>query len=248
MSPKAMFPVLRRLKRIHHDEKVMNYNEQAVYVDSSDSSEESVVETTPNVMIIMNMAVSDEKVMKRGPKLMTSTPRLIDNAVDWHAIFRTLGQCTNFNELKREVLKTCNQKTFSSSATHLEMGPQNEIDFVAENFYPHDGPRNVFPIQIYGDGNCFPRALSKLMTGTEDNHLEMCFRIILGGIRNEEELIDSWKLCCGCKQINDKLSMQYVMYLGINYTGCQDMTQEDIRNVFQQELFKIRKPGTFMGI
>ena len=59
------------------------------------------------------------------------------------------------------------------------MGPQDEIDFVAENFYPHDGPRNVFPIQTYGDGNCFPRALSKLMTGTEDNHLEMCFRIIL---------------------------------------------------------------------
>ena len=26
------------------------------------------------------------------------------------------------------------------------------------------------------------------------------------------------------------------------------MTQEDIRNVFQQELFKIRKPGAFMGI
>ena len=40
----------------------MNYNEQAVYVDSSDSSEESVVETTVNVMKIMNMAVSDEKL------------------------------------------------------------------------------------------------------------------------------------------------------------------------------------------
>ena len=57
------------------------------------------------------------------------------------------------------------------------------------------------------------------MSGTEANHLEMHFRIILEGIRYEEDLIDSRKLSSGCKEINDKLSMQYVMYSGVNYAG-----------------------------
>ena len=223
--------VLRRSNRVKCDEKVMNYNKDFVNLDSSGDdvmkTDVPVMKTAPSVMH------SDDKVMKtEGPvmktasrvmhsddKVMKTTP--LNTQVDWIAIFRDLEHCTSYNDLKSEVLRKWNETylQFCTSNHHLEIGPQDKIDLVAENFYPQDRPKCVFPIYTYGDGNCFPRSLSKIMSGTEGNHLEMHFRIILEGIRHEEDLIDSRKLSGGCKEINYKLSMQYVMYSGVNYAG-----------------------------
>ena len=50
------------------------------------------------------------------------------------------------------------------------MLPNHKVDDIASNFYPEDGPKNMFPVQTYGDGNCFPRAISKLVFGEESRH------------------------------------------------------------------------------
>ena len=65
------------------------------------------------------------------------------------------------------------------------MLPNHKVDDIASNFYPEDSPKNMFPVQTYGDGNCFPRTISKLVFGEESRHEEIHARIIISGAKNE---------------------------------------------------------------
>lgn len=49
-------------------------------------------------------------------------------------------------------------------------------DAEAEKLYPSDGPAGFEPIQTYGDGNCLYRAMSRILCGTEDMHVELRVR------------------------------------------------------------------------
>ena len=54
-----------------------------------------------------------------------------------------------------------------TSAVHHDMGPEDTIDWVVMNIFPHDGPQNALPVSTSRDGNCFPGAISKILFGTE---------------------------------------------------------------------------------
>ena len=135
--------VLRRSNRIKHDEKVMNYNEDFVNLDSSD--DDMMKTDVPVMKAAPSMMHSDNKVMKtEGPvmkttsgvmhsdnNVMKTTP--LNTQVDWIAIFRDLEHCTSYNDLKSEVLRKWNETylQFYTSNHYLEMGPQDKIDLVA---------------------------------------------------------------------------------------------------------------------
>ena len=128
------------------------------------------------------------------------------------------------------------------------MVDSDRIDFVACNFYLDDGPNYVCPVETYGDGNCFPRAISKVAFGTEDKHVEIQCRIIIQGIIHEDKLVKSAFLSRGCNERNDKIAILYVMYSGVSYEGLKKVTEKEITKVYQQELFNIRKTGQYMGV
>ena len=48
-----------------------------------------------------------------------------------------------------------------------------DVDKIAEVLYPEDGPVDFSPVKVYGDGNCFYRALSKAILGHEEGHIEL---------------------------------------------------------------------------
>ena len=52
-------------------------------------------------------------------------------------------------------------------------------DVTAENIFPSDGPASFEPIQTYGDGNCLYRAMSRVLCGTEDMHVELRVRTFM---------------------------------------------------------------------
>ena len=62
-----------------------------------------------------------------------------------------------------EVLK-------SASVASLEYCQEDNI---SKFLYPTDAPPNLTPVSIYGDGNCFFRALSLAIFGHEERHLEI---------------------------------------------------------------------------
>ena len=72
---------------------------------------------------------------------------------------------------------------------------------VAWNFFPLDGLKDMYLIQTYGDGNCFPHAISKLVFGEETSHYEIHARIIVAGIVNENKLTRESFLSSGEKNV-----------------------------------------------
>ena len=130
----------------------------------------------------------------------------------------------------------------------MEMVASDKVDLVACNFYLDDGLKYVCLVETYGDENCFPRAISKVAFGTETNHVEIQCRIVIQGILHEDEMINSQFLTRRCKEINEKIAIHYVMYSGVSYIGPREVTEKEIRKIYEQELFKIRKTGQYMGI
>ena len=59
------------------------------------------------------------------------------------------------------------------------------LDNGALSIYPGDAPE-MTPSKIYGDENCFFRALSKYVYGSEAYHSEMRVRIVLEMVHNED--------------------------------------------------------------
>ena len=56
------------------------------------------------------------------------------------------------------------------------------IDGLSKDLVPDDIPLqpslNMYPAQIYGDGNCLPRCASVIAFGDQDHHEEMRFRVV----------------------------------------------------------------------
>lgn len=54
--------------------------------------------------------------------------------------------------------------------THICLGFKH---IVAEKIFLSDGPAGFEPIQRHGDGNCLYRAMSRILCGNEDMHVEL---------------------------------------------------------------------------
>ena len=130
-----------------------------------------------------------------------------------------------------------------------EMHTCHKIDEVAWNFFPSDGPKDMYPIQTYGDCNCFPHAISKLVFGEETSHYEIHARIIVAGIVNENKLTRDSILSRGEKNVrSNSLSIQYVMYSGINTTGTGRINRDEVIEMYHKELMALAQVKTYMGM
>ena len=58
------------------------------------------------------------------------------------------------------------------------------VDKIAEVLYPEDGPVDFYPVKVYGEGNCFYRALSKAILGHEEGHIELRVMTVLELVKN----------------------------------------------------------------
>ena len=50
---------------------------------------------------------------------------------------------------------------------------KSKLDFFALHYLPPDAPDSYAPLEIVGDGNCFPRTVSFMLFGTEGRHTEI---------------------------------------------------------------------------
>ena len=56
---------------------------------------------------------------------------------------------------------------------NLSNEEMDNLDLVALHHIPRDAPPNVGPVEIIGDGNCFPWTLSYIMFKNQDHYIEM---------------------------------------------------------------------------
>lgn len=60
----------------------------------------------------------------------------------------------------------------------------------AETLFPSDGPKCVEPKQTYGDGNCLYRAMSRIIYGNEDRHVELRMRTFIELCLNKDKYLN----------------------------------------------------------
>lgn len=60
----------------------------------------------------------------------------------------------------------------------------------AEKLLPSHGPKCVEPKQTYGDGNCLYRAMSRIICGNEDRHVELRTRTFIELCMNKEKYLN----------------------------------------------------------
>ena len=97
---------------------------------------------------------------------------------------------------------------------NLSNEEMDNLDLVALHHIPRDAPPNVGPVEIIGDGNCFPQTLSYIMFKNQDLYMEMRVRIVYEAVQNYDKYIADFYVSNGAVNLYTRgtLPEQYAQY------------------------------------
>lgn len=106
-------------------------------------------------------------------------------------------------------------------------------------FFPEDGPGGYVPVKVEGDGNCCPRALSMLLFGNEDSHIELRCRLVSELAINEAKFLtpENWGI--------NLLELKTIASLS---NALADLSMDGIKKTFRQETLACSQNASFMGM
>ena len=174
--------------------------------------------------------------------------KIIGSAVNynWSQEIGNLAACNSFDQILDHVTSTTLPAMDCFVSNTLIAADRPFIDLVALHYKPPDVANNLTPIKIYGDGNCFPRALSYLCFKTEDRHEELCVRLVHEAVSNAKHYVNNRYLARGaeiiyrsggpCKQI----ALYSSSYIPPNPV--------DVVQIYKAECLEIAKPGSYCGL
>ena len=162
------------------------------------------------------------------------------------AILRALAQQRSFFQLQRYIaanpipqLAIAADDTFRQSDTY-------PLDLVALHHIPEDTEPGFAPVQIEGDGNCFPHTISDLQSKTEDMYTEIRIHIINEAVLNMGQHLDDNYVSNGAHNFYNRgtLPEQYAQYSD-NYNPHVAFI---MLQLYKREVLNICSDGVFMGI
>ena len=125
------------------------------------------------------------------------------------------------------------------------------IDGLSKDLVPDDIPLqpslNMYPAQIYGDGNCLPRCASVIAFGDQDHHEEMRFRVVRELVIHKAFYMEDTNLLAGKHLSGNHLVSQTFASVSDCYNGGR-LTKRVITSVYQKETLTITKSGRYMGM
>ena len=151
--------------------------------------------------------------------------------------FQELQVYVNNNPLPEFVC----EPNYTMSPAEME-----QLDLVALHHLPNDAPGNVGPIEIEGDGNCFPRTISYILFKMQDHYMEIQTRIIYEAVQNYNKYLDDFYVIRGAVNFYDRgtLPEQYGQYSD-NYNP---YVQFNLKGLYEQEILDICADGAFCEI
>ena len=165
---------------------------------------------------------------------------------NWDAILTALGQQRTFVQLQWYIsanpIPDCNY-VLNNILTQAEV---EFLDMVALHHMPNDMPPGLAPLQVEGDGNCFPRTISYMLFKTEHHHTEIRVCIIYEAVLNMEMYMDHNYVSNGAYNFYDHgtLPEQYAQYSD-NYNP---QATFNMLCLYKQEVLDTWKDGAYMGI
>ena len=166
--------------------------------------------------------------------------------INWEAILRALAQQRTFVQLQHYIrgnaIPDCNYVA-NNILTQAEV---ELLDMVALHHMPNNMQAGLAPIQVEGDGNCFPRTISYLLFKTENRYPEIRVRIIYEAVLNMAVYLDDNYVSNGAHNFYDRgtLPEQYAQYSD-NYNPHATFNME---RLYQKEVLEICQDGAYMGI
>ena len=124
----------------------------------------------------------------------------------------------------------------------------HNLDMVALHHIPDNAPQRIAPLSVEGDGNCFPRTISYLLSKSQSRYMEMRVRIAFEAVINLDSYLDNNYVSVGAHNCYNcaTLPEQYMQY-SANYIP-NTAIPLDVLDLYKKEVMDIRKDGAFMGI
>ena len=161
----------------------------------------------------------------------------------WSIIQASFNNCKSYAELEDYV----NTHIGPPLPKHKPLSvPTAKLDPVAmELLHQLPAPVNdLLPVAVYGDGNCFPRALSMLFYGNQYHMHEMRGRIVYEGVLHKGRYLNDTYLSMGAAKVYKRVGMSTILaQFSANYT-----IGEPVETTFEKELLEVSKMGSYCGL
>ena len=216
---------------------------------------ESVLNSTPNMGERLDLASVYPAVV--SPVLPPSENEDSDRPTReitkfrWKSLYNLFQSCKTFAGLKRVVQKERNVPPLPDFFVGEIFVTDDEIDGVSVRLMPKDRKTpdkfksGYVPLDIIGDGNCFPRSLSRLVYGVETHHIEMRCRIVIDCVRNMDNYTDHDYLMRQAGHLHGKncsnICEYYSIYSGLPNVEGDPCSLPVIQSVFKRDILRIRK-------
>ena len=123
-----------------------------------------------------------------------------------------------------------------------------EMDCLAKSLVPSDSPlekAKCFPVYTIGDGQCFPRSLSRLVCGDESRAVEMRVRLVVEGVKNIEHYLNKDILNRGHETpYGDSVNLVEIY----RQYGSDDIQRFRGRESYQHELLNLCRESEWCGV
>ena len=111
--------------------------------------------------------------------------------IDWNAILQRLSEQRNFVQVKRYINGNPIPDLIICEPNDNLMPQETlNLDLVAMHYMPPDMPAGLAPVNIEGNGNCFPHTISYLLSKSQQLYTEMRVRIIYEAVKNMDKYLD----------------------------------------------------------
>ena len=222
----------------------------------SDINVSKIKSSASNTATKTTKSTASHTAMKTASTIATKAATTADCPFNWKKMLDKLHKEGSYDKIVQLVHDNVlppielNKKYQQSS--------DDKTDPVAMHFFPNDHPPNVVPTQTLGDGNCFPRALSNALFGTQNRHVEIRVWLVFEAVLNEQFYLSNEYLSLGVqgrlparpnlRAPSTTVVSRYCMYSGDDYVTGYRMSVEEMRGVYRRDIVRIGRKGGFMGI
>lgn len=177
----------------------------------------------------------------------TKSPKLPKKKLlNWGQISQKLAQCSTFSEMEEVVLQFEGPPLPPiKEKEHTVLSTRSTIDKIALGLQKENqNTCNLYPVQTYGDGNCFLRSLSILIYGNQYHFQELRGRITYEGIIHKNYYLNNEYLSFGAvKTYNIDLATVIAQYSG-KYISKDCLTAD----VYKEEMLDVAKNASYCGL
>ena len=108
-------------------------------------------------------------------------------------------------------------------------------------------PSDYFPIKVSKDGNCFPRAISKIVFNTESQHQQIRVRLLKEAIVNKDKYLNNDYLRKGVDHLAGVDLVQHYSTYSDKYNSSMTLDDVTVHQIFKTEWFEYRLLGSYSG-